>query len=91
MSRKFKSRWSKLCIAYQIQHRDFHHTLIEVRGLVFDDLDSHHFLRLQVLALHYLTKSTLAQHIENEIPIPGSGVLDQISRKNIAISVETYL
>lgn len=83
--------WPELCMAYQIQYGDFHHTLIEVRRLVLDDLDSHHFLRLQVLALYHLTKSTLAQHIENEIPVPGRRLLDQTSRKRTATSIETYL
>lgn len=55
---------------YKIQNRHLHHTLIEVGRLVLDDLDSHHFLRLQVLAFYHLTESALSQHIENEVSIP---------------------
>lgn len=62
---------------YQIQYRDFHHALIEICRLVLDDLDSHHFLRLQILAFHHLAECTLAQHIENEIAVPERGMSDR--------------
>lgn len=44
---------------YQIQHRNLHHTLVEVGSLVLDDFDSHHFSRFQVLAFHDLAEGTL--------------------------------
>jgi hypothetical protein len=43
----------------QIQHRNFHHTLVEVGRLVLDDFDSHYFTRFQVLAFHNLAEGTL--------------------------------
>lgn len=56
---------------YQVQYRHLHHALVEVRGAVLDHLDGHDLLCLQVLALDDLTESTLAQHIEDKIPVPG--------------------
>lgn len=56
--------------SYQVEHRHLHHTLVEVGGAVFDNLDGHDLLRLEILTLDDLTKGTLAQHIENEIAIP---------------------
>lgn len=55
---------------YQIQHRHFHHALVEVGGSVLDNLDSNHFLRLQVLAFDDLAESTLAEDVEDEVPVP---------------------
>jgi hypothetical protein len=43
--------------------------LVEICGLVLDDLDSHDFLRLQVLAFDHLTESTLTQNIEDEVAV----------------------
>ena len=54
----------------QIQHRDLHHTLIEVGSPVLDDLDGNDFLRLQILTLDHLSEGTLTKHIENEVPVP---------------------
>lgn len=45
---------------YQIKHRNFHHTLVEISCAIFNDLDGYNLLRLEVLAFDYLTKSTLA-------------------------------
>lgn len=55
---------------YQIKHRNFHHTLVKVSRAILDDLDGNNLLRLEVLAFDDLAKSTLAQHIENEVSIP---------------------
>jgi hypothetical protein len=55
---------------YQIKHRNFHHTLVKVSRAVLDDLDSNNLLRLEVLTLDDLTKSSLAQHVENEVSVP---------------------
>lgn len=57
-------------IKYQIKHRNFHHTLVEVGRAVLDDLDGDNLLRLEILAFDDLAKSTLAQHIENKVSIP---------------------
>lgn len=54
---------------YQVQHRNLHHTLIEVGCLVLDNFDCDDFLGLQVLTLHHLTEGSLAQNIENEVTI----------------------
>lgn len=59
-----------LVTTYQVQDRHFHHTLIKVRSSVLDDLDCHHFLCLQILAFDNLTKSSLTQHVKNQIPVP---------------------
>lgn len=56
--------------SYQVQHRNFHHALVEVRGAVLDHFDSHHFLRLQILTFNNLTKCPLAENVENKVPIP---------------------
>jgi hypothetical protein len=57
----------------QIQHRNLHHTLVEVCSLVLDYFNSHHFSCFEILAFHDLTKRTLAQNIENEVPISKFG------------------
>lgn len=57
---------------YQVQHGNFHHTLVEVCGAVFNDLDGHDFLRLEVLALDDLAESTLTQHVEDEVAVSRS-------------------
>ncbi len=54
---------------YQIKHRDFHHTLIEIGGPVLDNLYSDHLLCFQILAFHDLPKRTLPKHVKNEISI----------------------
>jgi DNA-binding GntR family transcriptional regulator len=57
--------------SYQIKNSNFHHALVEVCRPILDDLHRNNFLRLQVLTLHHLTKSSLSKNIEDEIPIPG--------------------
>jgi hypothetical protein len=54
---------------YQIEHRHFHHTLVEVRCSVLDNLDCNHLLCLQVLAFYDLSKSTLTQYVQDQIPV----------------------
>jgi hypothetical protein len=54
---------------YQVQHRNLHHTLVEVGRLILDDLDGHNLSGFQVLAFHDLSEGTLAQYIENEVSI----------------------
>lgn len=44
---------------YQVEHRDLHHTLVEVGCPVLDDLHSDHLLCLQILAFYDLPKRTL--------------------------------
>lgn len=55
---------------YQVQHRYFHHTLIEVRCAVLDDLDCDNLLGLEVLTLDDLTKCALAEHVQDQISVP---------------------
>jgi hypothetical protein len=57
-------------ISYQIQHRDFHHTLIEVRRAIFHHFHGNDLLCFQILALHNLSEGALAKHIQNEITVP---------------------
>lgn len=61
---------TKRQLAYQVQDGNFHHALVEVGGTVLYDLDCHDFLGLQILAFDDLAKSTLAQHIQNQVPVP---------------------
>ena len=56
---------------HQVENRHFHHALVEVGSPVFDDLHSHDFLRLQILAFYHLAEGTLAEDIEDEITVPG--------------------
>lgn len=48
---------------YQVEYRHLHHTLIEVRGPVLDNLHSNNFLCFQVLALDNLPEGPLTQNI----------------------------
>ena len=50
--------------AYQVQDRNFHHTLIEVCCSVLYYFDGYDFLRLQILTLDDLPKCTLPEYIE---------------------------
>lgn len=59
-----------LSTTYQVQNRDFHHTLVKICRFVLYDFDSNHFLGFQVLTFHDLAEGTLTQHIENQISIP---------------------
>lgn len=56
-------------MTYQVQNRHLHHTLVEVRGAVLDDLDCDDLLGLQILTFDDLPKRTLAQHIQDQISI----------------------
>jgi hypothetical protein len=60
---------SGACKTHQIEYRDLHHTLVEVCSSVLDHLHGNHLLRLQVLALYDLPKGTLAEHIQDQIPV----------------------
>ena len=53
----------------QIQDRNFHHTLIEVGGLVLHHLDRNDFLCPEILAFDHLTESTLTKNIEDQVAI----------------------
>ena len=52
---------------YQLQDRDLHHTLVEVRRFVLHYLDRNYLMSLHVLALDYLSKCSLAQNIQNQV------------------------
>lgn len=56
-------------MAYQVENRDLHHTLIEVCGAVFHDFDSHDFLSFEVLAFDDLPESTLPKDIKDQIAV----------------------
>ena len=54
---------------HKLEDGNLHHRLVEVRGLVFDDLDGDDFVRLHVLALDDLTKGPLTQNVKNEVSV----------------------
>ena len=57
-------------ITVLVQHLedcDLHHTLIEVRGFIFDYFHRDDLVGLHVLALYNLPERALAQNIENEV------------------------
>jgi hypothetical protein len=56
--------------SYQVQNRHLHHALVEVRSAVLDDLDGNNLLGLEILAFHDLAERSLAQNVQNQIPIP---------------------
>lgn len=56
-------------MTHQVQDRNFHHTLVEVCGLILDHLDGDHLLRFQVLAFDDLPERSLTQDIQNEVPV----------------------
>ena len=53
----------------QVQHRDLHHTLVEVGCLVLHNLDRNHLLCLQVLALDDLTEGALTKNIQDQVSV----------------------
>lgn len=57
-------------MAYQIQDGYFHHALVEIGRAVLDHLHRNHFLRPEILALDDLTERTLAENVQNQIPVP---------------------
>lgn len=67
---------------HQVQDRYFHHTLVEVCGLVLDDLDGNNLLRFQVLALDDLSECPLAQHVQDEVPVPAESAYVSHDRLN---------
>ena len=61
---------SNVEISYKIQHRDFHHTLVEVSCAILHHFHGDDLLCFQILAFHNLSESALAKHIQNEITVP---------------------
>ena len=51
----------------EVENRNLHHALIEICCAIFDNLDCNHFLCLQVLTFHNLTKCPLAEYIQDQI------------------------
>ncbi len=60
-------------MAYQIQDRDFHHALVEIRCAVLDHLDSDDLLRLHILALDHLAEGALAENVQDQIAVLVAG------------------
>ncbi len=52
----------------QFQNGDFHHTLVEVCRLVLHHLYGNDLVSCNILAFHHLTKGTLTQNVQNEVP-----------------------
>lgn len=64
---------SRLCgleVTYQVQDRDLHHTLVEVRSAVLDNLHSNNLLGFQILTFDDLAECSLTQNVQDQIPIP---------------------
>lgn len=77
---------------HQVQDRHLHHTLVEVCGLVLDDLDGNNLLRFQVLALDDLSECPLSQHIQNEVPVPaGSAYVSHETVKTVELTCGLHL
>ena len=57
---------------YQLEDSNFHGTLIEIRRLVLDHLDSNNLVRPDVLAFRDLPERSLSEDIENEVSV-GNG------------------
>ena len=73
--------WRLGKIAHQIQNGDLHHALVEIGSAVFDHLHSHDLLRLEILALDYLAKCTLAEDVKNQVPVPaGVSILPGVNQ-----------
>lgn len=51
-----------------VQNRHFHHTLFQVSGFIFNNLDSDNFFVDHILALDNLAKCSLPEHIQHQIP-----------------------
>jgi hypothetical protein len=60
-------------VSYEVQHRNLHHALIEVRGSIFDNFDRDNLARLEVLTFHNLPKGSLSENIEDKVAVPGCG------------------
>lgn len=56
--------------AYQVQDRHFHHALVKIGSPILDDLDRHHLLGLEILALDDLPESTLTKNVQNQVAVP---------------------
>ena len=52
-----------------LQDCNLHHALVEICGLVFDDLDGDNLVRPSVLALDDLAKRALTEHVEDEVSV----------------------
>jgi hypothetical protein len=68
MERSARSMGGHQRKSYHLKDRDLHHTLVEVRRLVLDNLDGHNLVALDVLALHDLAERALAKDVEDDIP-----------------------
>ena len=66
-------------ISYKIQHRDLHHTLVEVRRTILHHFHGNDLLCFEILALHNLSESALAKHIQNEIAVPKKTSVETLS------------
>ena len=56
--------------SHQVQHWNFHHTLVKICSSILHHLDCYHFLCFEILALHDLSKRALTKHVQNEISVP---------------------
>lgn len=61
----FKSQGG--AVTHHPQYLHFHHTLVEVRRLVLDDLDSNNLVRFHILTFDNLAESSLTENVKNEV------------------------
>jgi hypothetical protein len=54
---------------YQFQNGHFHLTLIQIRWLVLDHLDSKELVRAHILTLDDLSECPLTEHIQDQVPL----------------------
>ena len=57
---------------YKFEDGDFHCPLVEVGWFILDDFDGDDFHRFHILAFHHLSKRTLSQNIQNQVPVVNS-------------------
>ena len=51
----------------QFQDGNFHHALVEISGLVFNNLDRDYLMRLHVLTFDDLPESALTEYVEDQV------------------------
>ena len=78
-------------LSYQIEDRHFHHTLVEVGCPVLHYLYCHDFLSFQILALDYLTESSLAKDIEDKVPVSETCISNLHRKEYRNVDLDTYL
>lgn len=53
----------------EFENRHLHHRLLKVSRLVLDNLDGDDLMSLHVLTLDDLSKRSLSQHVQDQVPV----------------------